>query len=117
MFNSNFSLKRLSTVTTSVVASLFTLGAAGAIAQTQPANSYPTQDVDAFMNSCVSSAVNVGITQSQAESYCSCAIQEIQNQYTYEQFQQLSRQLMQRQTPPELTEIINTCAARTFSGT
>jgi hypothetical protein len=78
-----------------------------------PANAYPQEVVDAYMDGCLSSAQDVGLTAEQAQGYCGCTIQEIQNQYTYEEFLGVVQTMQQSgEFPPEMVEIVNSCGTQ-----
>jgi hypothetical protein len=77
------------------------------------ANVYPEDVVNAYMEGCLASAQDVGLTTEQAQSYCGCTIQEIQNQYTYDEFLVVVQTMQESgQFPPEMMEIINSCGSQ-----
>lgn len=73
-------------------------------------NVYPDAEIQAYMTSCIDSAVNNGATQSQAQTYCSCTLEKLQQQYTYQEFTQLVQELQRsQQLTPEFKAIIDAC--------
>jgi hypothetical protein len=80
---------------------------------TGEANEYPQSTIDSFINSCVQSAMGVGAPEEQANSYCSCAMDEVRKAFTYKEFQDIEASLQQGQAaPPKFDEIINYCASQ-----
>lgn len=80
--------------------------APGAIAQetTSPVNPYPPQAIQAWMSVCVRD------DSPEAQVFCQCTIDEIQNNYTVEEFIQLGQNIQSGQEPPEkFNQIIQSC--------
>lgn len=68
-------------------------------------NQYPAEDVTAFVNACS----NTGKTK---PAICTCAMNQIQQKYTYEQFKQFAGTIDQtKQLPPEFVQIVASCVA------
>jgi hypothetical protein len=75
---------------------------------------YPPEAADSFINGCVSAAVGAGATQDQASEYCACTLDEIQQEYTFEEFAEVDRQIQQGGEPPaEFDDIVNFCVEQT----
>ncbi len=79
------------------------------LAQQQPANSYPEELVQIYMDSCVNSAVNGGVPREIATNYCRCSINRIQARYTLDQFLAIVQSRTGNQLPPQLEEIATLC--------
>jgi len=78
-----------------------------------PQNSYPSSAVNAYMEGCVNGALqdpSAGISQAQAQGFCSCTINEFQNRYTFEQFVDLSQTYKSDpQKQKEFQEVVYSC--------
>ncbi|NJR49464.1 MAG: hypothetical protein HC780_07705 [Leptolyngbyaceae cyanobacterium CSU_1_3] len=74
-----------------------------------PANPYPQEAVQIFVNSCVSGGK--GIDPVLMKNICSCSINGIQNQYTLAEFVKISDETKKSNSlPPKLTQIVQSCA-------
>ncbi|MBE9126845.1 MULTISPECIES: hypothetical protein [unclassified Coleofasciculus] len=76
----------------------------------QAVNAYPPQIVQVFMNGCV------GERGSEFEPLCACAIEQIQNEYTLEEFLVIALEMdaekeMPEEFTPVLSKIFAACAA------
>lgn len=88
-----------------------------------PSNTYPQEVVQAFMESCVSTAVDQGQVPQGFESpeqfrdfmvsACSCMIWELQNRYTQEQLMALNEGLRSNdeQANQAMNAVVNSCLA------
>lgn len=74
-------------------------------------NTYPSELVKVYMDSCVGSAASGDIPREQATSYCQCSIDRVQSTYTLEQFLQIVQSAPRGQLPPELEQIAAACVA------
>mgnify|MGYP001046509408 CR=1 FL=1 len=75
---------------------------------------YPPEAADSFINGCVSAAVGAGATEAQASEYCACTLDEIQQEYTFEEFAEVDRQIQDGGEPPAaFDEIVNFCVEQT----
>jgi len=73
---------------------------------------YPPQEVQAFLNACVSNATANGLDRNFAQSYCTCTINAFQERYTYAEFTELAMSTQSTQQPsPELIEVAQICIA------
>ncbi|HEY9818853.1 MAG TPA: hypothetical protein V6D20_24050, partial [Candidatus Obscuribacterales bacterium] len=63
---------------------------------------YPPEARQAFMDSCIESAIDAGATRWQAEDYCLCSLTEIQRVYTFQEFSIVDRQIGQGQNTPDV---------------
>jgi hypothetical protein len=94
-----------------VSACLFTFAGtqAGAAMAKDTTNAYPPQVVKAFTDACVSGSggkVNAELMK----SVCSCAIDEIQNQYTLEEFIAVAEKMEKSNTMNDkITTIVQGC--------
>lgn len=71
--------------------------------------SYPSEAITAFMQGCTA-----GQSQ-EMEKTCGCMIQQIQNQYTYTQYQAMAQANLS--TAPGMQEIISSCSDNTSAPT
>lgn len=79
----------------------------------QPANIYPPRLVQVFMDACTKEG-NVGGINS--EQVCTCSINKIQNEYTLEEFMNLSLDMIEKKNPPErIVQIAVECALENLS--
>ncbi|HEY9620444.1 MAG TPA: serine/threonine-protein kinase [Crinalium sp.] len=77
-------------------------------------NAYPDAEVQSYMSNCVSSATNSGATSAQAQSYCTCTLEQLQRKYSFDEFATMVQKYQQtQQIPSEFTEVINYCNANT----
>ncbi len=67
----------------------------------QQTESYPSEVVQSFMESCVS---NGG-----TEAMCSCVIEGIQAEYSLEEFTQITTEIETKEPPAKLVEIAQSC--------
>lgn len=74
-------------------------------------NTYPAEVVNIYMEVCVNSAKNSGVSAEVATSYCRCSIDQFQRAYTMDKFLQLVQSSTPGQLPPELESIASSCAA------
>lgn len=78
-----------------------------------PQNSYPSSAVNAYMEGCVNGALqdpSAGISQAQAQGFCTCTINEFQNRYTFEQFVDLSQTYKtDPQKQKEFQQVVYSC--------
>ncbi len=72
-------------------------------------NTYPSQLVRVYMDSCVRTASTAGVPTELATSYCRCSIDRIQSTYTLEQFLELVQNATPGTLPPELETIATAC--------
>lgn len=72
-------------------------------------NTYPSELVTIYMNSCVNSASSANISKELATSYCQCSIDRIQSAYTLEIFLELIQSAAPGTLPPEIESIANAC--------
>ncbi|MEC4894420.1 MAG: hypothetical protein SAL07_13915 [Oscillatoria sp. PMC 1051.18] len=79
--------------------------------QQNTTNTYPQELVEVFTQSCVTSAVDSGLTEQPAQFICSCSIQKFQNRYTLEEFIELTQQTPAGTIPEVFTEITSSCVA------
>ncbi|TVQ46760.1 MAG: hypothetical protein EA365_04715 [Gloeocapsa sp. DLM2.Bin57] len=87
--------------------------ALGLVNKQQPVNQYSPEVVSGFINSCTEAATSDGVEFQLAQNICSCYIYEIQNMYTFEQFETIDRQVAEGQPlPPAFQEIVSTCINR-----
>jgi len=85
----------------------------GLLNKQQPANQYPIDVVNSFVNSCTSAAAQDNVDPQLAQNICTCYVQEIQNQYTYQEFEAIDREVAQGQPlPPAFEEIVKNCISR-----
>jgi hypothetical protein len=78
-------------------------------AKTTPANPYPGEVVQIFVDSCVSGGQ--GVDPAVMKKICSCSIEGIQNQYTLSEFVKISDELSaNKPMRPEMTKIVQSCA-------
>ncbi|MBE9115883.1 hypothetical protein IQ249_08260 [Lusitaniella coriacea LEGE 07157] len=69
-----------------------------------PTNPYPPQAIQAWMSVCVRD------DSPEAQVFCQCTIDKIQNRYTIEQFIQLGQNIQSGQKPPEeFNQIVQSC--------
>lgn len=85
-------------------------GAEPVPAEIAQANTYPPQEVQVYMESCVSSATAQGLAQDFAQNYCTCTINAFQERYTYTEFAELALSAQAAEQPPaELMEVVELC--------
>jgi hypothetical protein len=74
-------------------------------------NAYPEAEITAYMTSCTQSAQNSGATAEQAQQYCRCTIDKIQQQYTYDEFVKVVQEMQAAggNFPAPIQEIIASC--------
>lgn len=79
-------------------------------------DTFPANQVQAYLDSCQSTATSSGLDATTATNYCSCTINAIQERYTYSQFVNLAQTLEASQTsqtpaepPAGLLEIAQMC--------
>lgn len=76
-------------------------------------NAYPSSAVNAYMEGCVNGALQdpkAGISQAQAQGFCTCTITEFQNRYTFEQFVDLSQTYKtDPQKQKEFQQVVYSC--------
>jgi hypothetical protein len=81
-------------------------------------NRYPQETVDTFPDACVASAIRAGAPKDQAEPYCDCAVLQVQNEFTYEEFQAIETSIQEGSpTPPEFANIVSSCRSETIGET
>lgn len=56
----------------------------------QPTHQYPAEFVRDYNQECLQTSLNEGLAEPEAESLCSCTINEFERQYSLEEFQQLT---------------------------
>lgn len=95
------------------VALLVSIPAEAEVVQTEVAqstNAYPPQEVQVYVESCVSSATAQGLEQDFAQNYCTCTINTFQERYTYAEFAELALSAQTASQPPaELMEVVELC--------
>ncbi len=80
------------------------------------AEPYPPEAAAGFINGCVSAAVSAEATEEQATAYCNCTLDEIQKEYSFEEFAEVDRQLQEGGEPPaEFERIVNFCVDQTIN--
>ena len=80
----------------------------------QPTHQYPPQLVQAFMSSCTKPSNNQSLDM--MEQVCTCSINKIQNNYSFEQFITIALEMKDKKEPPQqMKEFAIQCAAETFS--
>lgn len=85
----------------------------GLLNKQQPTNQYPNDIVSSFVNSCISLAAEDDVDPQFAQNICTCYVQEIQNQYTYQEFDAINREVAQGQPlPPVFEELVKNCINR-----
>ena len=78
-------------------------GAGGGATSTEGQNAYPQESIDAFMSSCM----DAGGT----ESECRCAIDSLQEQVSFEEFERIDEAAREgRPTPKIVRDVIEECA-------
>ncbi|MGK7928892.1 MAG: hypothetical protein AB4290_27255 [Spirulina sp.] len=76
-----------------------------------PANPYPEEVTSRFINSCVSSATQVELSEAMARSACQCMIWQFQNRYSLEDFATLPQRVSQDpQLSQEFVQIVRSCS-------
>ncbi|MEC4986831.1 MAG: hypothetical protein SAJ37_21100 [Oscillatoria sp. PMC 1068.18] len=83
--------------------------------QPNTTNTYPEELVEVFTESCVSSAVDSGLTAEPAEFICGCSIEEFQNRYTLEEFINLTQQTHAGTIPEVFQEVTSSCVVELMS--
>ena len=85
----------------------------GLLNKQQPTNQYPDDVVSGFISSCTSAAAQDKVDPQLAQNICTCYVQEIQNEYTYQEFEAIDREVAQGQPlPPAFEEIVKNCISR-----
>lgn len=73
-------------------------------------NVYPPEEVQAYMDSCLSTAAASGLEDTVAQNYCTCTITAIQDRFTYDQFVGFAQTIQAtQQLPNELVEVVQSC--------
>lgn len=108
------SLSLLATLTTGLTLLVPASANAGGMpvdsTQYASANVYPSPEVQAYMDSCVSNATAQGLEQNFAQNYCACTINTFQERYTYAEFTELALSAQTAPQPPsELVEVAELC--------
>ncbi len=85
----------------------------GLVNKQQTVNQYPTEVVSNFISTCTQAATGDGVEAQLAQNICTCYVEEIQNKYTFAQFEEIDRQVAQGQPlPPAFQEIVTNCINR-----
>jgi hypothetical protein len=83
--------------------------------QAQPKNTYPPALVEDFVKTC-SSEGGKEVPPAAMRQICACGIDEIQSQYTLEEFQKVDADLgAGKPLPTEMSDIISGCVQKTVS--
>lgn len=83
-------------------------------AQNTPTNTYPPEEIQAYMDSCLSTATANGLTDTVANNYCTCTITNIQSRFTYAEFVGFAQTIQStQQLPQELVEVVQLCTPTT----
>ncbi|MDB9312776.1 hypothetical protein PN462_06660 [Spirulina sp. CS-785/01] len=73
---------------------------------TQPSNNYPSQEKTSFINSCTQE------NDGRFRAICECTFNQIQDTYSYEEYQNILQQLRNGDDLPEaVVEMIRDCRA------
>ena len=56
----------------------------------QPGNQYPAPFVQGYNQECVKTSIEEGLAEAEAKTLCDCTIKEFEQQYSLEEFQQLT---------------------------
>ncbi len=73
-------------------------------------NDYPEEIKTSFVDNCTQSGLSQGATIEQIEPICTCLINGIETEYTYQEFQAIEKQLQAGEQPPtKLVEIMSNC--------
>ena len=56
----------------------------------QPGNQYPASFVQGYNQECIKTSIEEGLAEPEAKQLCGCTINEFQQQYDLEEFQQLT---------------------------
>ncbi len=102
----------LMTVSIMVYCSLFVNEANSQTPKSASENEYPQDFAETYQASCKFNAVAKGLSQEQADTLCSCTLNQFQSQYTLEKFQKLLKESAKEETPDELIEVGEICAER-----
>lgn len=66
----------------------FTLVSLPALAQTS--NNYPPEYKQQYLQECMGTAIQEGLTEPEAQQLCNCTLTEFQQKYSFAEFQDLS---------------------------
>ena len=58
--------------------------------QEQAANQYPAEFVRNYNQECIQTSLGEGLAEAEAKQLCSCTIEEFEQQYNLEEFQELT---------------------------
>lgn len=82
------------------------------VAQADP-NAYPADEIQAYLDSCLSTASANGLEETVAQNYCNCTINAIQDRFTYSQFVGFAETIQStQQLPNELVEVVQSCSPK-----
>jgi hypothetical protein len=88
------------------------VGNVNSSSQQDASHSYPERDVSEFTEGCVESA-SERLGSEMAQKICSCAISEIQKNYTYGEFKKLGQEMQQTKAAPTKFEAaFSSCAQK-----
>lgn len=80
------------------------------ISTKQIVKQYPDEVVEGFVSGCNRAVTEDGIDPQLAREICDCYIKEIQNQYTYTEFQAIEDRVAKGEPLPEkFTELVSNC--------
>lgn len=78
-------------------------------------HTYPPEVSQAIVNECLTAAMNNNLPPAQAEAYCTCSLNEMQQRYSLEELIELESRIQPgQQLPPEVYEVASACASHLF---
>ena len=93
-----------------VTTSLLVTGTTAVVAESQEAHQYPEKFKQGYAQECVQTSIAEGLAQEEAQKLCQCTLSKFQNQYSLEEFQQLTNASIQdEQAEMALVEVGQVC--------
>jgi hypothetical protein len=92
-----------------------TLQGCGGNIPDENSHTYGKEVVQGFIKGCTSTPPT-GMSQAQAEKFCSCSIAEFQKKYTYGEFKKASLEARSNRPAPEYLNILTECGKQAGAG-